>query len=152
MNCFDGVNKLQIGKSLTKGLGTGGDSEIGEKAVEENSNDISSIIKDAETIITVACLGGGTGNGATPVVLNKISKETNAKNLAIVTLPFSFEGNRRMNKAQEALSKIKKSADNTIVFENDKILETLDKRITLGEAFSDADKIISDLIFEELKK
>jgi len=144
--------KVRIGKSLTKGLGTGMNPEIGREAAEEQREEIGEAIKDANMIFVACGLGGGCGSGASPVVA-EIAKKSGALTLAVVTKPFSFEGVQRMEIAQDSLKKLKGKVDTLISISNDKLLSTLEAKTTVLNAFWLCDEIlrqavqgISDLI------
>ena len=144
--------KVQIGESLTKGLGSGGDPEIGKQAAEESTQKLEDVLQDADMVFLTAGMGGGTGTGSIPIVA-QIAKSIGALTVAVVTKPFSFEGTRRMIVAEEGIEKLKDKVDAMIVIPNQRLLETVDKNITLQEAFRLADSVlgqgvqgISDLI------
>ncbi len=144
--------KVQIGESLTKGLGSGGDPEIGKQAAEESTQKLEDVLADADMVFLTAGMGGGTGTGSIPIVA-QIAKSIGALTVAVVTKPFSFEGTRRMVVAEEGVEKLKDKVDALIVIPNQRLLETVDKNITLQEAFKLADSVlgqgvqgISDLI------
>lgn len=144
--------KLQIGKKVTKGLGAGTNPELGKAAAEENIDQIKEILKDSDLIFITCGMGGGTGTGATPVVA-KIAQETGALTIAIVTKPFSFEGNQRMEVAEKGISELHERVDTLLVVPNDKLLNLVDKKTTLLNAFWICDDVlrqavqgISDLI------
>ncbi len=144
--------KVQIGEMLTKGLGSGGDPEVGRQAAEESTQKIEDVIADADMIFLTAGMGGGTGTGSIPIVA-QIAKSIGALTVAVVTKPFSFEGTRRMVVAEDGIEKLKDKVDALIVIPNQRLLETVDKNITLQEAFRLADSVlgqgvqgISDLI------
>lgn len=144
--------KVQIGEKLTSGLGAGSNPEIGEKAAEENKSQLMEIIEGADMIFITAGMGGGTGTGAAPYIAD-LSKKLGILTVAVVTKPFSFEGKKRMNNAENGNIKLKENVDTLVVIPNDKLLEITDKKATLLEAFDIADDVlrqgiqgISDLI------
>jgi len=144
--------KIRIGKKITQGLGTGMNPEVGRLAAEESRNEIKEIVKDTDMIFIACGLGGGTGSGATPVIA-EIAKKSGALTIAIVTKPFSFEGLARQKIAKNSENKIKEMVDSFIAISNDKLLEILDPKITVLNAFWFCDDIlrqavqgISDLI------
>ncbi len=144
--------KVQIGEMLTKGLGSGGDPEIGRQAAEESTQKLEDVLADADMVFLTAGMGGGTGTGAIPIVA-QVAKSMGALTVAVVTKPFSFEGTRRMVVAEEGIEKLKDKVDALIVIPNQRLLETVDKNISLQEAFRLADSVlgqgvqgISDLI------
>ncbi|OGH06006.1 MAG: cell division protein FtsZ [Candidatus Levybacteria bacterium RBG_16_35_11] len=145
-------NKLQIGEGLTKGLGSGGSPEIGKQAAEESYDKIKEIIDGSDMIFLTAGMGGGTGTGGCPIIANA-AKEVGALTVAVVTKPFSFEGTRRMVTAEDGIEELKDKVDTLIVIPNQRILDVVDKKLSLLEAFRVADSVlmqgvqgISDLI------
>ncbi len=144
--------KIQIGDMLTRGLGAGGRPEVGQKAAEESKDKISDFLRDTDMVFLTCGEGGGTGTGATPVVA-EIAKELGALTVAVVTKPFMFEGARRMISAEEGISMLKDKVDTLIVIPNQRLLEVIDKKMTLLDAFRVTDSVlgqgvqgISDLI------
>jgi cell division protein FtsZ len=145
-------NKLQIGKKLTGGRGAGADPEIGAKAAEESREEIRNILKGADMVFVTAGMGGGTGTGAVPIIA-EISKKLGSLTVGVVTKPFSFEGRKRQKRAEEGITELKNKLDTLIVIPNDRILQVIDKRTPLLEAFRVADDVlrqgvqsISDLV------
>lgn len=134
-------NKIQLGGKLTDGLGAGGDPSVGEKAAEETRDQIVQALDGADMVFVTAGMGGGTGTGAAPVIA-KIAKELGALTIGVVTKPFSFEGKRRMNQAQQGLEKLKETVDALIVIPNDKLLEVVERRTTMKEAFQVVDEVL----------
>ncbi len=132
---------MQIGDKITKGLGAGARPEIGEKAAEESSEEISAALKGADMVFVTCGMGGGTGTGATPVVA-RIAKEQGALTVGVVTKPFRFESKTRMNNALAGIEKLKESVDTLIVIPNDKLLEVVDRRTTMPEALKKADEVL----------
>ncbi len=146
------ATKVQIGENLTKGLGSGGDPEIGQKAAEESGEKLKDLIAGSDMVFLTAGFGGGTGTGATPVIA-KIAKDGGALTVAVITKPFTFEGTRRMVAAEEGIENLKDKVDTLIVIPNQRILDVVDKKVSLIEAFRVADSVlgqgvqgISDLI------
>lgn len=144
--------KVQIGEALTKGLGSGGDPDIGKQAAEESTQKLQDVLSDADMVFLTAGMGGGTGTGAIPVAAG-IAKQLGALTVAVVTKPFNFEGSRRMVVSEEGIEKLKDKVDALIVIPNQRLLEVVDKNMTLQEAFKLADSVlgqgvqgISDLI------
>jgi cell division protein FtsZ len=144
--------KLQVGASLTRGLGAGADPEIGEKAALEDREKIFELLKGAEMVFITAGMGGGTGTGAAPVV-GSVAKEIGALTVGVVTKPFLFELERKMEIAEEGIAKLMEVADTLIVIPNQQLLEIIDKKTSIIEAFRTADDVlrqgvqgISDLI------
>jgi len=133
--------KLQIGTELTRGLGTGGNPELGRKAAEESRQDIMIALDGADMVFITAGMGGGTGTGASPVVA-EISKELGALTVAVVTKPFSVEGKKRGRLAEDGLARLKANVDTLIVIPNDRLLTLAEKELTLKEAFAFADTIL----------
>ncbi|CAN6229945.1 unnamed protein product [Urochloa humidicola] len=132
---------LQIGEQLTRGLGTGGNPNLGEQAAEESREAIATALRDSDLVFITAGMGGGTGSGAAPVVA-QISKEAGYLTVGVVTYPFSFEGRRRSLQALEALEKLEKSVDTLIVIPNDKLLDVADENMPLQDAFLLADDVL----------
>lgn len=145
-------NKIHIGKTTTRGLGAGMNPEIGMKAAEENQEEIQDAIKGADMVFITCGLGGGTGSGAAPYVA-KLAKDAGALTVAVVTKPFEFEGAQRRNIAEAALRELSANVDTIITIPNDRLLQIIDKKTSLLEAFGIVDEVlrqgvqgISDLI------
>lgn len=134
-------NKVRLGNKLTSGLGAGGDPGIGEKAAEETRDQLVQALDGADMVFITAGMGGGTGTGAAPVVA-KIAKELGALTIGVVTKPFSFEGKRRLNQAMQGLEKLKETVDALIVIPNDKLMEVVERRTTMREAFQVVDEVL----------
>jgi len=144
--------RVHIGQTTTRGLGAGSDPELGKKAAEENKEDIYNALKDADMVFITCGLGGGTGTGAAPIVA-EIARELGALTVSVVTKPFSFEGLRRKKVAEEGLSELQPRVDTLITIPNDRLLQVIDKKTSLYDAFSVVDDVlrqgvqgISDLI------
>lgn len=144
--------KIHIGQTLTRGLGAGMDPSIGQQAAEESREDIHEALRGADMVFTTCGFGGGTGTGAAAVV-SEIAKENGALTVAIVTKPFSFEGQQRMTIAEEALVELQDCVDASVVIPNDRLLQIIDKKTSLLDAFKVVDDVlrqgvqgISDLI------
>jgi cell division protein FtsZ len=144
--------KIHIGKNLTKGLGAGMNPEVGRQAAEENRDEIHEVLKGADMVFVTCGLGGGTGTGASPVVA-EAAKEAGALTIAVVTKPFSFEGAQRKAIAHEGLENLKDRVDALITIPNDRLLQIIDRKTTLVNAFRVVDDVlrqgvqgISDLI------
>lgn len=144
--------KIHIGKALTRGLGTGMNPEIGRKAAEENTEEIQSALKGADMVFLAAGMGGGTGSGVMPLVA-KVAKDQGILTVAVVTRPFFFEGNQRMQIAERGIEELSKEVDAVIVIPNDRLLGLIDKNTTCSSAFATCDEVlrqavegISDLI------
>lgn len=134
-------NRVQLGSKLTSGLGAGGDPSKGAKAAEESREDIVLALDGADMVFITAGMGGGTGTGAAPVVA-QVAKELGALTVGVVTKPFSFEGKRRMNQGLEGLEKLKENVDTLIVIPNDKLIEVVERRTTIREAFYVVDEVL----------
>ena len=132
---------MQIGETLTKGLGAGAKPEIGEKAAEESEEEISAALEGADMVFVTCGMGGGTGTGAAPVVA-RIAKGLGALTVGVVTKPFRFEAKARMNNALSGIEKLKENVDTLIVIPNDKLLEVVDRRTTMPEALKKADEVL----------
>ena len=133
--------KIQLGAKLTSGLGAGGNPSIGEKAAEESREDLLVALDGSDMVFVTAGMGGGTGTGAAPVVA-KIAKELGALTIGVVTKPFQFEGKRRMTQALQGLEKLKENVDALIVIPNDKLIEVVERRTTMRDAFSVVDEVL----------
>lgn len=136
---------LQIGEKLTKGLGAGARPEIGEKAAEESSEEISAALKGADMVFVTCGMGGGTGTGAAPIVA-KLAKDMGILTVGVVTKPFRFEARTRMTNALSGIEKIKDNVDTLIVIPNDKLLEIVDRRTTMPEALKKADEVLQQAV------
>ena len=137
--------KIQIGAEITKGFGAGMDIEVGRKSAEESKNEIKKVIQDTDLIFLAGGFGGGTSTGALPVVA-KISRELKIPTIAVVTLPFSFEGKHRRKIAERGIENLKNNVDSLILIENDKLLEALDSKITINNAFQECDNILKQAV------
>ena len=145
-------NKLQLGSKLTKGLGAGSNPEVGQHAAEESIEEIKKCLDGADMVFITAGMGGGTGTGASPVIA-EIARELGALTVGVVTKPFKFEGPIRISQAENGVSILKEKVDALIVIPNDKLLQVVDKRTSIIDAFKIADDVlrqgvkgISDLI------
>ena len=134
-------NKLQLGENLTRGLGAGGNPEVGRSAAEESKSEIKRALEGADMVFITAGMGGGTGTGTAPVIA-ELARDAGALTVAVVTKPFGFEGPRRMRTADEGIDALKSKVDTVIVVPNDKLLAVGDKRMTLIEAFKLADDVL----------
>ncbi|MFC6176025.1 cell division protein FtsZ [Companilactobacillus huachuanensis] len=144
--------KIQLGPKLTRGLGAGSNPEVGQKAAQESEEAIKEALEGADMIFVTAGMGGGTGTGAAPIVAN-IAKESGALTVGVVTRPFAFEGSKRSRFAADGITELKKDVDTLVLISNSKLLEIVDKKTPMSEAFSIADDVlrqgvqsISDLI------
>jgi len=137
--------KIQIGEKLTKGLGVGGNPEVGSQAAEESAEKIKEFILDADMVFVTAGMGGGTGTGASPVIA-RMARETGALTVGIVTKPFAFEGSRRQMLAEEGVERLRDEVDTLIVIPNQRLLDVVDKKMTLVEAFKVADGVLGQAV------
>lgn len=135
------LKKIQLGKKSTKGLGSGANPDLGRRATEEDLERIMEAIGDADIVFLAAGMGGGTGSGGAPVIA-KALKERGILSIAVVTKPFSFEGRRRMVVAQEAIEQLKKEVDTLIVIPNQKLLDIVDRSVTMIESFAMIDELL----------
>ncbi|OGY26194.1 MAG: cell division protein FtsZ [Candidatus Woykebacteria bacterium RBG_16_44_10] len=134
-------SKVQIGEQLTKGLGSGGDPEIGRKAVEESKEKLEEVVRDADMVFVTAGMGGGTGTGASPAIAD-IARKSGALTVAVVTKPFTFEGAHRRLVSEEGVDDLKEKVDTMIVIPNERLLDVVDKKMSLLEAFKVADSVL----------
>ena len=155
LNNSKATTRIQIGAKLSKGRGAGNKPAIGQQSAEENKEEIEAALKGADMVFITAGMGGGTGTGAAPVVA-KIAQEAGILTVAVVTKPFAFEREQKMAQAEKGIMELKKYVDSLIVIPNEKLLEGMDKPLTMRESFALADDIlktgvksISDLIVEE---
>lgn len=132
---------LQIGEKITRGLGAGGDPSIGEQAAEENRNEIAEIIKGANMVFVTAGMGGGTGTGGAPIVA-EVAKSMDILTIAIVTKPFTFEGKKKAMQAERGIEKLRSRVDALIVVPNDKLLQIIDRKTSMKDAFLKADDVL----------
>lgn len=144
--------RLQIGSKLTKGLGAGADPEVGARAADESREEIANTLRGADMVFVTAGMGGGTGTGAAPVVA-EVAKQLGALTVGVVTRPFTFEGKKRQAQAEKGIQHLKSKVDTLIIIPNDRLLQVVDKKTTIVEAFRIADDVlrqgvqgISDLI------
>ncbi|RED64190.1 cell division protein FtsZ [Cohnella phaseoli] len=152
LNLTKSEQKLQIGDKLTRGLGAGANPEVGKKAAEESREFITNSLRSADMVFVTAGMGGGTGTGAAPVIA-ELAKESGALTVGVVTRPFTFEGRKRSMQAEMGIEALKEKVDTLIVIPNDRLLEIVDKKTPMLEAFREADNVlrqavqgISDLI------
>ena len=144
--------KIQLGEKLTKGLGAGANPQVGEEAAQESREVITKALSGSDMVFVTAGMGGGTGTGAAPIVA-ECAREMGALTVGVVTKPFTFEGKRRKNQADKGIEMLTSKVDTIIVIPNDKLLQVVDKKTPLNEAFRTADDVlrqgikgISDLI------
>ncbi len=133
--------RVRIGEKLTRGLGSGGDPEVGLKATEESAEELYGVLKNSDMVFITAGMGGGTGTGGAPIVA-QIAKEVGSLTIGVVTRPFTFEGSRRIQSAESGISRLKEQADTLIVIPNDRLLQIVDKRANLQTAFRLADDVL----------
>lgn len=152
LNLSKAEKKMQIGAKLTRGLGAGGNPENGKKAAEESREQIQEALAGADMVFVTAGMGGGTGTGAAPIIA-QIARDLGALTVGVVTRPFSFEGMKRARQAASGIAAMKEAVDTLIVIPNDRLLEIVDKKTPIIEAFREADNVlrqgvqgISDLI------
>jgi cell division protein FtsZ len=133
--------RVRIGDKLTRGLGAGGNPEVGQKAAEESAEDLYEVLKGTDMAFITAGIGGGTGTGAAPIIA-QIAKEVGSLTIGVVTRPFTFEGARRAQAAESGISRLKEFVDTLIVIPNDRLLQLADKRASLQDAFTMADDVL----------
>jgi cell division protein FtsZ len=134
-------HRVRIGDKLTRGLGAGGNPEIGQKAAEESAEELYEVLKGTDMAFIAAGIGGGTGTGAAPIIA-QIAKEVGALTIGVVTRPFTFEGAKRAKAAEDGIGKLKEHVDTLIVIPNDRLLQIADKRASLQQAFKLADDVL----------
>ena len=137
----DAPKRVRIGDKLTRGLGVGGNPEMGQKAAEESTEDLHKVLQGTDMVFITAGMGGGTGTGAAPVVA-RIAREIGALTIGVVTRPFNWEGSVRSETARAGVERLKEEVDTLIVIPNDRLLEITDKRVSLEAAFSLADDVL----------
>ncbi len=144
--------KIQIGEKITRGLGAGANPDIGAQSAEESKAEVSEILRGADMVFVTAGMGGGTGTGAAPIVA-QVAKEMGILTIGVVTKPFTFEGKKRLSQAERGVESLKGKVDTLVVIPNDKLLQIIDRKTSIIEAFKMADDIlrqgvqgISDLI------
>ena len=135
--------KIQIGEKITKGLGAGGDPNIGQQAAEESRERIKEALEGTDMLFITGGMGGGTCTGAAPIIAEIAKKELGILTIAVVTKPFLFEGSRRMSKADEGISRLRPNVDTLIVIPNQKGIEVVNSQATLIEAFKIADSVLT---------
>lgn len=137
--------KLQIGEKLTKGLGVGGNPEIGTLAAEESQEKLKELLVDSDMVFVTAGMGGGTGTGAAPIIA-RIAREAGALTVGVVTKPFAFEGTRRAVAAEDGIEKLKDATDTLIVIPNQRLMDVIDRKMTLLEAFKVVDSVLGQAV------
>ena len=138
--------KVQIGDKLTKGLGSGGNPKIGAQAAQESKEKIKEVLDGSDMVFITAGLGGGTGTGAAPIIAKIAKEELGILTIAVVTKPFLFEGTKRMVLAEDAIEQLKQEVDTLIVVPNQKLMDSVDKKISMIDAFKMADSILSEAV------
>jgi cell division protein FtsZ len=133
--------RVRVGEKVTRGLGAGGNPEVGQKAAEESAEDLYNVLRGADMVFIAAGMGGGTGTGAASVVA-QVAKEVGALTIGVVTKPFTFEGARRMHNADGGIGRLKEKVDTLIVIPNDRLLQLVDKKTAMNEAFRMADDVL----------
>ncbi len=133
--------RLHIGERATRGLGAGGDPEVGSRAAEESMDELHSVLRGSDMVFVTAGMGGGTGTGATPTVA-KVARDEGALTIGVVTRPFTFEGTKRAQAAEEGIEQLKEHVDTLIVIPNDRLLESADRRVSLTDSFRLADDVL----------
>lgn len=134
-----GIPTFAIGPMTTNGMGSGGDPDVGKKAMRESQGQVSQLLEGADMVFVTAGIGGGTGTGAAPIVA-EIARKQGALTVGVVTLPFSFEGPRRRDVAARGLEQLQPKVDTLITIENDRLLTSVDRKVSLGQAFRLADE------------
>ena len=137
--------KIQIGEKLTNGQGAGSDPEVGRKSAEENRNQISKALEDADMVFITAGMGGGTGTGAAPIVAD-IAKELGILTVGVVTKPFRFEGMRRMKQAEGGINELRNKVDSLVIIPNERLKLATDQKITMVNAFEIADDVLQQAV------
>ena len=137
--------KLQIGEKLTKGLGVGGDPDVGQQAAEESVEKVKELIVDSDMVFVTCGMGGGTGTGASPTIA-KLAKEAGALTVGVVTKPFHFEGTRRSVVAEDGIETLREEVDTLIVIPNQRLMDVIDRKMTLLEAFKVADSVLGQAV------
>ncbi|MDA8330675.1 MAG: cell division protein FtsZ [Candidatus Dormibacteraeota bacterium] len=152
LDASEAPTKVHIGRKVTRGLGAGGDPEVGENAAEESRDELATILHDSDMVFVTAGMGGGTGTGAAPIIA-EIARSSGALTIGVVTKPFSFEGRRRADSAERGVEQLSGRVDTLITIPNDRLIAVTDRRTTMVDAFRKADDVlrqgvqgISDLI------
>ncbi len=133
--------RVRIGDKLTRGLGAGGNPDVGQKAAEESAEELYEVLRGSDMVFIASGLGGGTGTGAAPIVA-QIAKEVGSLTIGVVTKPFTFEGSRRTQSAEAGINRLKEQVDTLIVIPNDRLLQIVDKRASLQDSFRMADDVL----------
>ncbi|MEE8121278.1 MAG: cell division protein FtsZ, partial [Anaerolineales bacterium] len=135
------TTRVRIGDKLTRGLGAGGNPEVGKSAAEESAEDLYEVLKGSDMVFIAAAIGRGTGTGAAPIIA-QIAREIGALTIGVVTRPFTFEGGRRAQAAESGIEQLKEKVDTLIVIPNDRLLQIADKKASLHDAFKIADDVL----------
>jgi len=138
----DAPKRVRLGDNVTRGLGAGGNPELGQKAAEESAGEILEVLDGADMVFVTAGMGGGTGTGAAPVIARIAKEQVKALTIGVVTRPFTFEGSRRQRSAMEGIEALKHVVDTLIVIPNDRLLEITEKRMSMLNAFAVADDVL----------
>ena len=139
------ATKIQIGEKLTKGLGAGGNPEIGQRSADETSDDIAQALRGSDMVFITAGMGGGTGTGAAPVIAS-VAKEMGCLTIGVVTKPFKFEGANRMRQAEAGIAALSEKVDSLIIIPNDRLKYVTDQKITFANAFGIADDVLKQAV------
>ena len=137
--------KVQLGEKITKGLGAGANPEVGEQAAEESIDEIREALEGADMVFITAGMGGGTGTGAAPVIAD-VAKELGLLTVGVVTKPFTFEGRKRQSQAEAGIERLKENVDTLITIPNDRLLQIVEKRTSMVDAFKLADQVLMDAV------
>ena len=135
--------KIQIGEKLTKGLGAGGNPQMGQKAAEESKERIKEVLQDSDMVFITGGMGGGTCTGAAPIIAQIAKKELGILTIGVVTKPFAFEGTRRMINAEDGIAQLRENVDTLIIIPNQKVMDVVNNKATLIEAFKMADSVLN---------
>ena len=141
LNNCNGATPVQIGVNTTQGLGCGANPEIGRRAAEEDREKLQSMVADADIVFIVAGMGGGTGAGASPLIAS-LAREQGALAVGVVAQPFNFEGQRRAEQAERGLQELQSNADSVVVVWNQHLINTMDRKLPIREAFHLSDKML----------
>ncbi|GAH54002.1 unnamed protein product, partial [marine sediment metagenome] len=141
LSVTEAPTRLQLGEKLTKGLGVGGDHALGQRAAEESRDELKELVDGADMVFITGGMGGGTGTGAAPVIAD-IAKQSGALTIAVVTKPFSFEGNHRCQVANEGITRLLGKVDTLIIIPNDRLLDLCDQKTGVDNAFKLADDVL----------
>lgn len=141
LECSKATTRVRIGDKTTRGLGAGGNPEMGRKSAEESAEELYDVLKGSDMVFVTAGLGGGTGTGAAPII-SQISREIGALTIGVVTRPFTFEGVKRAQSADQGIARMKEHTDTLICIPNDRLLQIVDKKASLQDAFLMADDVL----------